>query len=180
MADLAACYAEALFMAAKQENALPVVTDEMEILAQVFGKYAGAFYSPVFSIREQVAAIEYVLGDKFHPLTKRFFCLLASMRRLGGVKNITDVFVSLSHKETGQIDLNITVCREISQETANKIIQAAGEMGLYDLSYRENVNFRILQDSSLLGGFIVECDGKSWDCSLRTRLSHVTKIMQRR
>jgi len=180
MADVAARYAEALLMAAKQEKALIVVSEEMEFLSREFAQCADSFYSPVFSIREQLSTVDYVMGENFHPLTKRFFYLLASMRRLGGVVKITDIFITLAHKEMMQIDLYLTVFEEITSETAAKIVRAAGEKGLYDLRYREKLNLHISQDKRLLGGFIAECEGISWDCSLLRRLSDVSKVMQGR
>ena len=178
MADVAARYAEALLMAAKRENALAVVSEEMEFLSREFALCADSFYSPVFSVREQLSTVEDILGDSFHPLTKRFFCLLASMRRLGGVVKITENFTVLAHKEMNQIDLQLTVFEEITSDMAAKIVQTAGEKGLFDPLYRENINLHITQDNRLLGGFIAECEGISWDCSLNRRLSDVSKVIQ--
>jgi len=222
MADPAARYAEALLMAAKQENAVQIVVDEMGFLAREFAQSASMFRSPVFPVREQLATVEYALGDKFHPLTKRFICLLASMRRLGGIAKITDTFRALAQKDMNKIELRITVHEEATPEMEEKIIQACkkrglipaeqainadnpvptnhsppvecskhpaspvhnsefripnSEFGKFRIPNSELVNFSV--DKSLLGGFIAQCEGIVWDCSLRTRHNDITKLMRK-
>jgi len=179
MADLACRYAEALLTAAKNENALPAVLEEMQFLSREFSRSANVFYAPVFSVREQIATVEYVLNDKFHPLTKRFICMLASMRRLGGICRINDVFVKLALKEMKQIDLHITVFEDTTPEMEAELVQAACDKGLFDSEYRENVTSHITVDKSLLGGFVMVCDGISWDCSLRTRFADMSKAIRK-
>ena len=179
MADLAVRYAEALLKAAKRENALPVVAEEIEFLAHEFSHSAMVFYSPVFSVREQLATVDYVLGDNFHPLVKRFFCLLAAMRRLGGIEKIANTFALLAHKEMKRIDLFIKVYDEIDPEMVPELTEAVCKKGLFDPSFLADISPHISVDKNLLGGFIAECEGISWDCSLRTRLNDASKAMRR-
>jgi len=178
MADLAVRYAEALLVAARREGALQVVMDEMQLLARGFSGNADVFRSPIFPVREQLATVDYVLGDRFHPLTKRFFRLLAVMRRLGGIGRITEAFVKLARKEMRRIDLHLTVSEEIEPEAASELVRAACSKGLFDPRYQEDINLIISEDKSLLGGFIAECEGMSWDCSLRARLGDVSKLLR--
>ena len=179
MADLAVRYSAALLKAARQENALPVVTEEIQLLAREFSQWADVFYSPVFPLREQLATVDYVLGNSFHPLTKRFFCLLASMHRLGGIGKIADIFVKLALKEMKRIDLYITLYEEASPEMASELVWAACEKGLFDSQYRDTINLHISVDKSLLGGFFAECEEKIWDCSLRARLDDMAKVIRK-
>jgi len=132
MVDLAVRYAEALLEAAKRENALNLVMDEMQYLAREFSQSEKEFDAPVFTVREQQATVEYVLGNKFHPLTKRFVCLLAEMRRIGSINKITDVFTKLALKETGHIDLYVKIYEEIPPETETKLIEASSVMGIFE------------------------------------------------
>jgi len=179
MADLPVRYAEALLMAARREGALPVVTEEIGYLAREFSRSAGEFSSPIFPVREQLATLDFVLGDRFHPLTKRFVCLLASMRRLGGIEKVADTFTKMARKEMKQIDLHLAVYERITPDEASVLVQASCDKGLFDSRERERVNLHISKDSGLLGGFVAECDGISWDCSLRTRLNDASKVMHR-
>jgi len=137
------------------------------------------FSAPVFPVKEQLAAVDYALGDKFHPITKRFFCLLASMRRLGEIEQIAAVFDKMACKEMGTIDLHLEVYADITSELKDKLVHAAGEKGLYDPENKKNIRLNYKVDKSLLGGFIAECDGLSWDCSLRTRLVDMGKLIRK-
>ena len=193
MVDAAVRYADALLTAAKKENALTQVAEDLSSLAFEFTKSAAVFSSPVFPVREQLATVNYALGDKFHPITKRFFCLLASMRRLGDVEQIAAAFDKTACKEMGVIDLRLEVYADVpsvdvpsaddsstdgTSELKEKLIQAAGEKGLYDQKNKKNIRLNYKVDKGLLGGFIAECDGLSWDCSLRTRLVDMGKLIR--
>jgi len=179
MADASIRYAEALFTAAKKENALSQVSEDLNSLSPEFAKSAAIFSAPVFPVREQLATVNYALGEKYHPITKQFFCLLASMRRLGEIENITAAFDRMACKEMGVIDLRMDVYSDESPEIKEKLINAAGAKGLYDPQNKKNIRLNYNVDKSLLGGFIAECDGISWDCSLRTRLVDMGKLIRK-
>jgi len=179
MADAAVRYAEALLTAAKKENALEQVAQDLSSLAPEFTKCHAVFSAPVFPVREQLATVNYTLGEKFHPLTKRFFCLLASMRRLGEIEKIAAAFDKMACNEMGKINLHLEVYDDDSPEIKNKLVQAAGVKGLYDPQNKKNIRLNYKVDKSLLGGFIAECDGLSWDCSLRTRLVDLSKLIRK-
>jgi len=183
MADAAIRYADALLTAAKKENALAQVAQDLSSLALEFAQSAANFAAPVFKVREQLATVNYALGENFHPITKRFFCLLASMRRLGEVEQIAAAFDKMACKEMGMIDLRLEVYDDSStdgtSEIKDKLIQAAGEKGLYDQKNKKNIRLNYKVDKGLLGGFIAECDGLSWDCSLRTRLVDMGKLIRK-
>jgi ATP synthase F1 delta subunit len=179
MINLASRYAEALLTAAKRENALKVVTEEMKTLACEFSGSTKVFSAPVFPVREQLATVSSVLGDHFHPLTKRFVCLLVSMRRLGGIGRIAAAFDKLARREMGQIDLFFTVYEDPAPKMKAELIQAAGGKGLFNPDCRENIELHFEIDKTLLGGFVAECDGISWDCSLRSRLTEMSKVIRK-
>jgi len=184
MADAAVRYAEALLTAAKNENALSQVAQDLSSLALEFAQSSAMFSAPVFPIREQLATVNYTLGEKFHPITKRFFCLLASMRRLGEIENIAAAFDRMACKEMGVIDLHLEVYSDGTSgdgtsEIKDKLINAAGVKGLYDPKNKKNIRLNYKVDKDLLGGFIAECNGLSWDCSLRTRLVDMGKLIRK-
>jgi len=179
MADASFRYAEALLTAAKKENALEQVAQDLNSLALEFTQSAALFSAPVFPVREQLATVNYALGDNFHPITKRFFCLLASMRRLGEIEQIAAAFNKITCKEMGMIDLHLEVFSDDTSELKDKLVHAAGEKGLYDQKNRKDIRLNYKVDKSLLGGFVAECDGLSWDCSLRTRLVDMSKLIQK-
>ena len=175
MIEAAIRYAEALLAAAKLEKALETVTTEVRLLSCVFSFGAELLSAPVFPVKEQLRVIDFVLGNDFHPLTKRFFCLLASMHRLGDIEPIASSYDELVRKEMGQVDMQLTVYAEIPAEMEAELIEAAGKKGLFDWECRENINVHINFDKALMGGFVAECSGLSWDCSLRSRLNALVR-----
>jgi F0F1-type ATP synthase delta subunit len=179
MSDAALRYAEVLLTAAKHEDALAVITDEINILANGFSDCSKVFSSPVFPVRDQLSTVDTVMYDKFHPLTKRFICLLAKMRRLGEIGQIAELYSEIARREMGQVDLHMTVYEEPAEEMAADLIGAACEKGLFRPDYRENVNIRFTVDKSLMGGFVADCDGKSWDCSLISRFAELSKMLRK-
>jgi F0F1-type ATP synthase delta subunit len=179
MSDAGLLYAEVLLTAAKNENVLTAVTEEMKTLALGFSECSKAFSSPAFPVREQLAMADAVLGEKFNPLAKRFICLLISMRRIGEIGRIAEMFDEIARRETGQVDLHMTVYDEPAPEMIPELVSAACEKGLFSPVYRENVSIRFTPDKSILGGFIADCGGKSWDCSLRARFAEISKMIRK-
>jgi F0F1-type ATP synthase delta subunit len=49
---------------------------------------------------------------------------------------------------------------------------------LIETENTDNLIIRYKVDRELLGGFIMECDGISWDCSLRTRLNTLRRSVK--
>jgi F0F1-type ATP synthase delta subunit len=176
MADAAIRYAEALLMAVKRENALAAVTDELRLLAREFSPRAKVFAAPVFPVREQMATVNFVMADAFHPLTKRFMCLLASSRRLGEIGRIADAYDKMARKELGKTDLYLTVYEESAPDNTEYLVESSKAKGLFKVD-RKNVEIHLAVDKSLLGGFVAECEGLSWDCSLRARMLEMSKVI---
>jgi F0F1-type ATP synthase delta subunit len=178
MSDTALRYAEVLLTAAKHENALTTITEEMRTLTLGFSGCSKVFSSPVFPVREQLSTVDAVLNGKFHPLTKRFICLLVSMRRLGEIEQIAEIYDEIARRDMGQINLHLTVYEEPAPEMAQMFIQAARENGLVSPDYQD-VNIRFTVDKSIMGGFIADCDGKSRDCSLRSRFMELSYMIRK-
>jgi len=176
MADAANRYAEALLMAVKREKALTAVTDELRLLARAFAPRAKVFAAPVFPAREQAATVNFVLADAFHPLTRRFMLLLASSRRLGEIGSIADAYDKMARREMGKVDLNLTAYEELAPDKAECLLESVKAKGLFQAD-RENVELHLAVDKSLLGGFVAECEGLSWDCSLRARMLEMSKVI---
>jgi F-type H+-transporting ATPase subunit delta len=179
MIDVAVRYAEALLTAAKKENAVPLVTEEIAALAKVFSDSSRVFAAPVFPAREQLETVDAVLGDSLHPVTKRFVRLLASMRRLGGIRHIAAAYDRLARREMGEIDLYFTVYEQPESKTTADMVKAAMDKGLYKSAHSEKVSPHFTVDKSIMGGFIAECEGLSWDCTLRSRLIEMKKVIRK-
>jgi len=184
MTNAAVRYAGVLLTAAKKENALAQIAQDINFLAPEFNQSRAVFSAPVFPIRDQLASVEYALGGNFHPLTKRFFCLLANMRRIGDIEQIAAAFDKMACKEMGVIDLHLDVysddsSADVPSDVKEKLIDASGEKGLYDPQNKKNIRLNYKVDKSLLGGFVAECDGLSWDCSLRARLVDMGKLIRK-
>jgi F0F1-type ATP synthase delta subunit len=178
MGDAGLLYAEVLLKAAKNENVFTAVTEEMKALALGFYGYSKVFSSPAFPVKEQLSTVDAVLGDQCLPLTKRFIFLLTSMRRLGEIEEIAELYDKIARREMGQIDLHMTVYEEPAPEIVPELIKSACAKGLCSPGYQENVNIRFTADASLMGGFIADCDGKSWDCSVSSRLTEISKMIR--
>jgi F0F1-type ATP synthase delta subunit len=179
MSDAGLLYAEVLLAAAKNENVLTEVTGEIKALALGFSGYSKEFSSPVFPVREQLDTVDAVLEGRCHSLAKRFICLLVSMRRIGEIEQIAEMYDEIARREMGQVDLHMTVYEEPAPEMVPGLVSAACKKGLFSPGCRENVNIRFTADKNILGGFVADCGGKSWDCSLRSRFVEVSKMIRK-
>lgn len=179
MVDIDARYANVLLKVALAENSASEVAEDMSLLRQGFSACAESFNSPIFTVKEQTDTVACVLDGKLHPLTMRFMYLLASMRRLGNIARIAAVFEHLSNKAAGFTELTITYCESLPKETEAALIKAAQSKGLIKARAADKLKIYKKADKGLLGGFVMECDGISWDSSLRTRLTDMAKTMRK-
>lgn len=178
MNDVSVRYAVALKTVALKINEVNLVAEEIGQLAIILQPFIKTFSSPVFSVKKQTQIITSVLKDKCHPLSLRFVNLLVANRRLGDIKQISDTFKFLLEKETGLINLHFKVFYEPEPETIEKLIKATEKIGMYKQTEPKNIKTHFEVDKTIMGGFIAECDGFSWNCSLSTRLLNVTKYIK--
>lgn len=175
-AGLAERYAAALFDLADQRRALDGVANDLrEFRAMLAASpdLARLLYSPVLSREEQRKAI-ITLAQRagLSPLTRDFFGVVATNRRLFAVPEMIAAYLKKLADRRGEVTAEVTVAQPLdaARQTAllDQLRRAVGA--------RVAVDIRV--DPRLLGGMIVKVGSRMIDASVSSRLQRLRLTMK--
>jgi F-type H+-transporting ATPase subunit delta len=163
-------YAKAIFSLARDEQTLEPVAAELERLATLVADPAlgNTITSPLLSAAAR-SAIARTLADQLQlsTTTRNFLGLLANHKRLDQLGAIFDHYRRLLDAQLAQVRAHISSAVALSTTQQNEIVATfAGLTG-------KRVLATVDVDAELLGGVIVEVEGKVYDGSLRTQLGRL-------
>lgn len=113
----------------------------------------------------QMLAREMHLSD----LLKRFLSLLADQQRLGELPTIAEHFRDMLDRELGRVRMTIRTAAALDPQQQSEIVAAFAK-----LTAKEIIP-RVAVDPELLGGVVVEVEGKVYDGTVRTHLHRLAK-----
>lgn len=165
-------YAKALFALAKDGAALQPTADQLARVAAVASDatLGPVLRSPLLSPARrhelaQMLARELTLSD----LLARFLQLLADHQRLGALPAIADRYQQLLDNELGRVRLTVRSARALDAR------QEADLVAVFAKLTGKQVISRIVVDPDILGGVVIEVEGKVYDGSVRTQLDRLAK-----
>jgi F-type H+-transporting ATPase subunit delta len=162
-------YARSLFEAAKEQNRLERVQEE---LADFVGaveqvpELRSVLESPELDPRAKAALLEQVLGDA-DELVRNFLLLLAEKGRSGQVAEIAREFEALVAREQGILDVELTTAVELSTEDFDQLVDRIGKASGREVRASRTV------DPALVGGLVLEVGSRRLDASIRGRLDRL-------
>jgi len=172
MSAVARRYAKALFALAKDGGALQPAAVEIDRLAALAEDptVGPVLRSPLLTPtrRHELSATvarELDLSD----LLRRFLSLLANHHRLGDLPGIRDHFQSLLDAELGRVRITIRSAAALTPRQENDLIT------IFSTLTGRQVIPTVVTDPDLLGGVLVEADGKVYDGTVRTQLARLAK-----
>lgn len=167
-------YAKALFSLARDAQALEPVAAELRQLRQAFDDPAIApvLASPLMTPARLVSLVDQLTQQvALSILTKNFLRVLAENRRLDQLVGVYDHFEALHDRALGRIRVTIRSAAALSPERQREIVAA------FEQRTGKTVLATAITDAALLGGVLVEAEGKVYDGSLRTQLEHLANEM---
>ena len=110
-------------------------------------------HSPVFSSQELHTTVKQ-LGAKlnFADLTIHFIRLLINNNRLSLLHDICIAFNKINCLQNHQYQLDLVLAQKVSDSFLNKLQQ------LLEHKVDGNINFNVIIDSNIIGGFIIKND----------------------
>jgi F-type H+-transporting ATPase subunit delta len=174
MSSVARRYAKAIASIAKETGAFDVIGTELRTLA---GLAADPTIGPVLAnpllspaSRQSIARS---LGEQLRlaPMTRNFLGLLADHQRLDQLVGIADQYERIVDRELGRVRARIHTAVELNEEQ-----QQAVDAALERLTGKTVIAERSV-DRELLGGMVVEVEGKVYDGSVRTQLRRLASAM---
>ncbi len=167
-------YAEALFTLAVEDNAVEEYTAALDTVKSVIEEnpqYIDFLCSPAISLSERIQAIDEAFGKGFPENVVSFLKILCENGKartlLGCIDEFGKFVMELSSTTVAEIYSAVPLDDEQKKNICAKLGKVTGK----------NVEAIYTIDESLIGGVKIEVDGKTFDGSIKHRLSEVKDVI---
>jgi ATP synthase F1 delta subunit len=167
-------YARALYEAAKEQNRLDPVREELGDFVEAqreVPELRELLRNPQLDKRVKASALEELLGGE-EELVRNFLLLLAEKNRAGDVEEIAREFERLVAEEEGILDVALTTAVELSDEEAREVIEQIEKASGRKVEATRNV------DPDLIGGLVLQAGSLRLDASVRGRLNRLHRDLK--
>lgn len=170
-------YAKALFELAQERNELPVVQDNLESFVSVLREQPQlrqALEGYLFSNKEREALVR-ELGQKLqlHPVVQRFVELLTQKSRVVVIEEVYTAFRDLVDESKGVLRGTVTTVEPLT-EAENADLSKA-----FSQKFNKQVILEPVINKEILGGLVVQVEGKTFDGSLKTTIRRLRETLER-
>jgi F-type H+-transporting ATPase subunit delta len=172
MSAVAGRYAKALFALAKESGALQPIADDLGRTAAVASDptVEPVLRSPLLSAARRRDLAEMLVRELQLPdLLARFVRLLADHQRLAALPAIAERFQNLLDRDLGRVRITIRSARALDGKQEQDIVATFATLT------GKQVIPTVAINPDLLGGVVVEAEGKVYDGSVRTHLDRLAK-----
>ncbi len=176
MASAQRMYARALYEAAKDQDKLDAVREELgdfvEAQRQV-PELRELLRNPQLDQRLKASALEELLGGD-EELVRNFLLLLAEKNRAGEIDEIAREFDRLVAEAEGILDVELTTAVELSDEETSDVITQIEKASGRKVEATQRV------DPDLIGGLVLQAGSLRLDASVRGRLDRLRQELTTR
>jgi len=168
---LAARYAKSLLDLSVEQNSLDSTLKDMQLLdaiCQQSSEFNSVLASPIIKGDKKLAIIRAVVGNSLSVLSGKFIDLLVSKNRVVNLPEIATAFISQYNELKRIKTVHVTTAVAMDDATRTQIKNKVAEYLKGDsIQLKEKV------DESLIGGFVLEVDGRLYDASVKKKLSDI-------
>lgn len=170
---LAKRYAKSLIDLAKEMSQLEEVYNDVLFLQKVVKssrEFVAMLDSPVINADKKIKVITMIAGKNISKITDAFIKLLCRKNREDNLPGILTSFVEQYNRFKGIHTARLTTAVPVSDR-----IQKEFESKIKASSNINHLNLETIVDEKLIGGFVLEMDGKLIDSSILRDLNDVKK-----
>ena len=176
MTEMTKEYGTALFILAKENGAEKEYAEALDTVLSVFREnpeYIDFLASPSIPKRERLDAAEQALRESVPEHIVSFVQLLCERGRIRGfeacVKEYKKLLDAVNLVSSAKVTSTVKLTEQEEERLKEKLEKLTGHSVILECS----------TDRTLLGGMVVEIDGKIMDGSLRHRLREVKDVISR-
>ncbi len=169
-------YAKSLLGLAIELGKVEEVSADMSLLHQVLKEsrdFLLVLKSPVISAEKKYAIIQAVTKNRISKTTQTFLKLVTSKSREASLPDIIDSYVLQYNKLKGIHKATLTTAMAVSEEIRQSFVKKIEAQN--NLS---NIQLETKVDETIIGGFVLEVEGKLLDASILRDLNDVKKQFQ--
>lgn len=170
---LAQRYAKSLIDIAKQYNKLEEVHDDIVFLKSVVDKsheFVLMLQSPIINTDKKYKIISAISSGKISTITETFLKLICNKGREAILPGVMLSFIEQYNVIIGLHNAKLTTATPISKELTDAFVSKIKASTSYD-----KVHLDTVVDDKIIGGFVLEMEGKLIDNSILRNLHDVHK-----
>ncbi len=177
METIARPYARAAFSIAKDQDGIVSWSDLLERLGSMMQvkELSAVIKNPVFQDTQKMGLFESVLGDigngDLNQEQQNFLQLLLKSRRAEYLPAISKMFAVMRQKQENIVEVNITSAYELDDNERAKLTDKITKV----IGKKASINLQV--EPSLVGGLIIEWNGKVMDASIFGKLEKLTAAL---
>ena len=170
---LAQRYAKSLIDLAEEKGQLEPVHNDIMLLNTICKQsrpFVLMLESPIISADKKNKIIDAVTKNNISIITQTFIRLLASKNRESNLPEIITSFIEQYNKIKGIHKVKLTTATPVSDEIKNSFIKK-----IESAVSINNINLETIVNEKIIGGFVLEMEGKLIDASILRDLNDVKK-----
>lgn len=172
---LSSRYAKALIQLAQEKGELDVAFNDVLSLDNAFensSELRSLFRSPIIPTDKKLAITQKIFDGKLSPLVYQFVLLLVKKGRESNLHEVADSFITQYNVIKGITPVKVSTAVKLDAALVN---------GLID-SLKKNEQLSTIQlteevDESLIGGFVLQYNGKMIDSTVKRNLKDLRTIV---
>ena len=175
IATIARPYAEAMFRAALEANALAAVADALALAAAVArdDQMHSLLLNPKVSAQQKKEIFDAAAGGRFDEITKRTLSILIDGHREVLIGSIAEQFEELKHEHEKVLKARITSAQPLSDAQRDEIVSAL------EKRHGRKIEAELDVDPQLLGGARVQIGDQVIHASVRDALAQMAAALTR-
>jgi F-type H+-transporting ATPase subunit delta len=167
-------YAESLFELADESGVLSETAKELTEVAVVlegFPELNRLLSLPTLTASEKQDIISKVFGGRVSKLTENFLSVLAAKRRIPYYSKIITEFHNKVNRSQGLLDVSVSSCVPLTEEQKLVLTEKLTE------KLKKQIKLFCKIDPSLVGGIVIEANGRTIDGSVKTKLDGLRQLL---
>lgn len=168
-------YAKALFELASEQNILPKLEQDLQVVCQAVEEMKDFFQLMSTPSLDKVTKKK-LLSDAFtdvHPYSKNLLFLLVDRNRFSLLAEIYRAFHHLVMEARGQVEAWVTSAFPLTEEDRQALLN------VFEKRINKKIDMHTQVDSDLLGGVVVRIGNRVYDGSLATQLKRFHENLTR-
>ena len=176
MTEIAKEYGTALFMLALEADKKKEYAEALDTVLEVFcekPEYSGIISSPAISLEERLKVIEEAFSAYIPEDVLSYLKLLCEKGRIFCFADSVKEYMLLLEESQRVAKAKITTAVEMTDDEKQKLLKKLESIS------KKTVEPEYYIDKSLLGGVVIELEGRVIDSSLKTQLRDIKEVIKK-
>jgi F-type H+-transporting ATPase subunit delta len=169
-------YAQSLFEIAEEANTLTETAKELteiSIVMSGFPELKRLLTLPTVTAVEKQQIIHSIFGGRVSEIAENFLMVLALKRRVGYFDKIIAEYSKRYNNASGLIDADVKTSVELT-DAQKQALEAR-----LSAKYNKKIKLHCTVDPALMGGMVVNVNGRTFDGSVKTKLEEIRQIVSK-